>query len=321
MANTRRNWAAKWSPCLSRWTLYKAVQTFCWSRYAPNTFTSNIDLIKILPQEYHLRNSHGTNLPTRLQHVSSSQSATGIENGLYLPRTATGSSSGHLLVCQSLIPDGTTSSTALLRSQSSQSRNSISLFPPMFDLEESHPPATDYNQVLTIITNSSSKHSSRSERNRVSFVELRDLVSQAINSQIAKENLISLRGDAAENALHVMSQVCTHHDGSFKTRWPFQQLLDQDENTDTYKHQGHLKIRRLFSKLSKASGVIPSGLFLNGVSCSDREALQIGGYADIFQGSYRKKLVALKRLRVSMTLQQNRSYIEVLFHDLFEDVC
>lgn len=88
----------------------------------------------------------------------------------------------------------------------------------MFDLEESHPPATDYNQVLTIITNSSSKHSSRSERNRVSFVELRDLVSQAINSQIAKENLISLRGDAAENALHVMSQVCTHHDGSFKTR-------------------------------------------------------------------------------------------------------
>ncbi len=91
----------------------------------------------------------------------------------------------------------------------------------------------------------------------------------------------------------------------------FFQMLDRQVEGRSQQSTDRFELRRLLNKLSKASGAIPPSIFLKNVSCSDRETLQIGGYADIFQGTCQGKLVALKRLRVSITVRNNRRYIEV----------
>ena len=44
--------------------------------------------------------------------------------------------------------------------------------------------------------------------------------------------------------------------------------------------------------------MLPGSLRLEGVTLQDKYAVNGGGYADVFKGSYKGNLVALKRLRV-----------------------
>jgi hypothetical protein len=59
-------------------------------------------------------------------------------------------------------------------------------------------------------------------------------------------------------------------------------------------------IRRVLLKLAKDADVLPPSLFLNGVYVPriDR-AVCLGGFADIYLGSYQNNAVAVKRLRVT----------------------
>lgn len=51
-------------------------------------------------------------------------------------------------------------------------------------------------------------------------------------------------------------------------------------------------------KLMRAFQVLPQSLFVEGIHCENKMyAFGGGGNADIFQGSYKGKMVALKRLR------------------------
>lgn len=57
-------------------------------------------------------------------------------------------------------------------------------------------------------------------------------------------------------------------------------------------------IRRLIMKLSIRSGLLPNSLLITDVVMSSSESVAGGGFADIFRGTYKGRLVALKRLRV-----------------------
>lgn len=59
-------------------------------------------------------------------------------------------------------------------------------------------------------------------------------------------------------------------------------------------------------KLSLECGKLPASLFLQGVDCSYREAFTVGGFADIFRGTYNYEEVGLKRLRVFQAIEKSR---------------
>ena len=50
--------------------------------------------------------------------------------------------------------------------------------------------------------------------------------------------------------------------------------------------------------LCRRTNILPSGLFIDGVYCDDREMVDAGACADIFLGSFRRQKVALKRMRM-----------------------
>jgi hypothetical protein len=59
-------------------------------------------------------------------------------------------------------------------------------------------------------------------------------------------------------------------------------------------------------KLSAASGLLPSALFLAGIDVGEnREPVDGGRFADIFRGTYLGKTVAMKRLRIPDHEKQN----------------
>ncbi len=70
-------------------------------------------------------------------------------------------------------------------------------------------------------------------------------------------------------------------------------------------------IRRLLVRLSTEASVVPSSLFLTGIECEDKEPIGMGGYADIFRATYKKKHVILKRLRVYLTTRNAAEYTTV----------
>ncbi|EIN12424.1 kinase-like protein, partial [Punctularia strigosozonata HHB-11173 SS5] len=61
--------------------------------------------------------------------------------------------------------------------------------------------------------------------------------------------------------------------------------------------------------------MLPSGLFVNGVQLYSRDAVDAGGFGDIFQGSYHGQEVALKRFRIfsrDRVIIHRRIYRELL---------
>jgi len=73
-------------------------------------------------------------------------------------------------------------------------------------------------------------------------------------------------------------------------------------------------LRQLLASLLKANKTIPRSLFVKGISLKSNIAIKCGGFADIFQGSYRGELVALKRMRISSNDQDMENAIDVSTH-------
>jgi hypothetical protein len=75
-------------------------------------------------------------------------------------------------------------------------------------------------------------------------------------------------------------------------------FLDDDQFLDasTLRHQ----FRRILFKLATDADVLPPSLFIAGLHVPriDR-AVCLGGFADIYLGSYRGEAVAVKRLRIN----------------------
>lgn len=65
-------------------------------------------------------------------------------------------------------------------------------------------------------------------------------------------------------------------------------------------------LKRLTIKLCFASGIVPQALILKGFVISNVDSIGGGGFADIYQGTYRQVPVALKRLRVFQTLEESK---------------
>lgn len=70
-------------------------------------------------------------------------------------------------------------------------------------------------------------------------------------------------------------------------------------------------IRRLLVRLCLDSGILPPSLFVAGIKCEDSDPVGMGGYADIFCGTYAGNRVALKRLRVFLSGLGPQSYVMV----------
>ncbi|KAJ3488598.1 hypothetical protein NLI96_g2708 [Meripilus lineatus] len=123
-------------------------------------------------------------------------------------------------------------------------------------------------------------------------IDIFKLVMDAVCSAHAKERLYSLRGQFAEDALCLIQQI----------------LDDPSAFGLGHEWEHRFILRRLLTNFSQKADSIPPTLFLDGVDCEDKETLEIGGYADIFQARHDGKLVALKRLRISMVSRENQSY-------------
>ncbi|KAJ7833478.1 kinase-like domain-containing protein [Mycena leptocephala] len=77
-----------------------------------------------------------------------------------------------------------------------------------------------------------------------------------------------------------------------------QNILDKGSLKDSEDGGFTLKARRLLVKLSEASDMLPTCLFIQGVSRLDKEATFGGSFGDIYRASYHGQDVALKRIRV-----------------------
>ena len=63
---------------------------------------------------------------------------------------------------------------------------------------------------------------------------------------------------------------------------------------------------RLLIKLAEACKTLPSSLNIEGIEEVEREPSACGGFADIFRGSFRAQIVALKRLRLMQATADDR---------------
>jgi hypothetical protein len=64
------------------------------------------------------------------------------------------------------------------------------------------------------------------------------------------------------------------------------------------RHEQHIPaIFRLIRKIAERTGVFPDGIYLRDVELDPYE-YKIGGYADVFQGLFEGRTVAIKRLRM-----------------------
>lgn len=65
-------------------------------------------------------------------------------------------------------------------------------------------------------------------------------------------------------------------------------------------------LRRLSLKLAIKHDILPTALFLRGVVCTETEGRGSGAFADVYCGSYGEMAVAVKRLRVYLSLPESK---------------
>ena len=63
-------------------------------------------------------------------------------------------------------------------------------------------------------------------------------------------------------------------------------------------------LRKLAVKLAVRSQLLPTSFFLSGVELASKESRGLGGFADIFEGKWNDRSVALKRLRSAGSQQK-----------------
>ncbi|THH32824.1 hypothetical protein EUX98_g1317 [Antrodiella citrinella] len=124
-------------------------------------------------------------------------------------------------------------------------------------------------------------------RDHALFQHISRLVENALKTKSGKEILLSFRGKQAMAILDWFQEF-------IKEPFPQSRLWGAMFEDD-------YALRRLLIKLSKASGVLPSHLFLDEIRCFNRDPVAGGGFADICRGTYYAQPVALKRLRVFKT--------------------
>lgn len=66
------------------------------------------------------------------------------------------------------------------------------------------------------------------------------------------------------------------------------------------------KLRRFSLKIALKYDKLPTTLFLKGVVCTDLESRGIGGFADVFYGSFGELVVAIKRPRVYIAASETQ---------------
>ncbi|KAJ7609207.1 hypothetical protein DFH06DRAFT_1017290 [Mycena polygramma] len=114
-------------------------------------------------------------------------------------------------------------------------------------------------------------------------------VTEILSSRDAKDAVKSLRGLDAQSFLDIIQDV-----------------LDRGTLPDS---NSRSKARRLMQKISAAHEQLPSSLFINGVNDPDEHPTFGGGFGDVYRASYRKRMVALKRIRTftaDSTTHRNR---------------
>ncbi|KAJ7468550.1 kinase-like domain-containing protein [Mycena latifolia] len=97
------------------------------------------------------------------------------------------------------------------------------------------------------------------------------------NSREAEDAVLRLKGNSAQAFLDIVQEALSR------------ELFVAQEHS--------WKARRLIRKLSKACDMLPSALFITGVTGREEHPTFGGGYGDVYRASYDNKPVALKHLR------------------------
>ncbi|KDQ51595.1 hypothetical protein JAAARDRAFT_199049 [Jaapia argillacea MUCL 33604] len=137
------------------------------------------------------------------------------------------------------------------------------------------------------------------QRDRLSTTEIHTLIvlwlQSILVSKEAQEHICQLRGDAAKAYLDALQKFLDW------MRDPRRIVAILPTSSDQELRDMRRRGIRLLISLSKASEELPPSLFIPKPEVDrrpGRDADGVGGYADIFKGSYLGRLTAFKRLRV-----------------------
>lgn len=110
---------------------------------------------------------------------------------------------------------------------------------------------------------------------------------------------LELRDSEAETLLDLLQSVRSDCDQTgLIVVHASPQMLDKGFLFNILDTETIRKTHNLIYRLSKACGIFPASLMVEDVANVEPTAVNGGGYADIFRGSYQRKPVALKRLRI-----------------------
>lgn len=64
-------------------------------------------------------------------------------------------------------------------------------------------------------------------------------------------------------------------------------------------------------KLAARSGVLPKSLFVEGITLQSMDPVSIGGFADVYKGLMDGQVLALKRLRITVSRKEREKMYQV----------
>ncbi|TCD63446.1 hypothetical protein EIP91_005387 [Steccherinum ochraceum] len=121
---------------------------------------------------------------------------------------------------------------------------------------------------------------------------LDELMADSLKYDTDKHLLLASRGDLAGYVLERLQAV-----------------LDGKVDAISVENGNRYGLRRLLVRLCLDTSILPPSLFLTGIKCEDADPVGMGGYADIFRGTYGAGKVAMKRLRVFLSGTSPQSYV------------
>ncbi|KAJ3553107.1 hypothetical protein NM688_g3793 [Phlebia brevispora] len=139
-----------------------------------------------------------------------------------------------------------------------------------------------------------------------------------ISTDSGKDELLALRGAAAENVLNIVHLLISENN-----LWIADIVADFCEDTPsctdlvTNLLSFRRKLIRLSVRLSQEAGCLPSSVYLSGVHL-EQQRITGGACSDIYRGQYKDKTVALKTFRVfqSQTRQQRVKSVKMLYREI-----
>ena len=135
------------------------------------------------------------------------------------------------------------------------------------------------------------------------------VVEKAVSSSARTKTFISLEGEAAQRAVDSIQNVgyC------ILRRLPIAQgLIGYFQWLDSSKEDPlRRKAIYILVKLAARSGALPTSLFVKGVKLQSMHAVSMGGFADVYKGLLDGELVALKRLRITVSRKEREKMYQV----------